>query len=112
MPETRYRIDTYSVEFNAVDRKGSRRRWGHRVLKLYSEGREVAQAVFSTQKSQIPEPYISDGIIHYFAPAGQFSEILSMLRGGHAAFIAWRPIYDPKEARDGDAVFIFEDMER
>ena len=112
MSETCYKIDSYSVEFNAVDRKGSRTRWGDRVLKIYSEGREVAKAVFSNQISQIPEPYIADGVIHYFAHADQLSEILIMLNGRHEAFISWRPIYDPKESGDGDAVFIFKDMER
>jgi hypothetical protein len=107
MSETRYKIDAYSVEFYAVDRKGSRLRWGDRVLKLYAEGREVAKAVFSNEISQIPEPYISDGKIHYFGPADQFPQLLSMLRGGLPASIAWRPAHDPKEAMDGDAVFIF-----
>jgi hypothetical protein len=109
MAETRYRIDAYSVEFYAVDKKGSRTRWGDRLLRLFSEGREVGQAVFSEEFSAIPEPFLADGKIHYFAPAGQFGDLLKMLDGRREAFILWRPAHDPKEPDDGDALFIFKD---
>lgn len=108
MTETRYKIDRYSIEFFAVDRKGNRRRWGDRVLKLFSDGRLVAQAVFSSQVKDIPEPYMADGKIYYFAHSDQVSELLKMLQTAHAAYIAWKPVHDPREFNDGDAVFIFE----
>ena len=111
MAETRYKIDNYTVEFYAVDRKGSRKRWGDRGLKIYSDGREIASAIFSDEDSSIPEPYMADGKIHYFAPSSQFSDLLAMLRKEKNSYIAWRPAYDPKESLDGDAVFVFEDME-
>ena len=111
MAELRYTIDRYTVEFYSVDRKGSRRRWGDRIVNLYSGGRLVGKAVFSGSASDIPEPYAADGIIHYFAPLDQFPTLLELLGRGHSASILWKPAHDPKEPNDGDAVIIIEPIE-
>lgn len=103
-----YKIDTYSVRIFARDSKGRRTRWGDRIILLYSEGKEVAQAVFSKTGKEAPEPYFSEGKIYYFADSDQFSDVLYLLRHEKPIYIAWEPVHDPKEAEDGDAYFYTE----
>jgi hypothetical protein len=100
-----YRIDSYSVLIFGSDLKGRRTRWGDKIIHINSGGKEVAQAVFAIEGSEIPEPYFSDGKIFYFAPSSQFESILSLLKGENPVYIAWEPIHDSKEPNDGDAYF-------
>lgn len=108
MAVTKYRIDAYSVKIFGNDSTGSRTRWGDRCIHLYSEGKEVAQAVFAKPGQDVPEPYFSDGKIFYFAYGDQFHDVLCLLRYESPVFIAWEPVHDPKEPEDGDAFFITE----
>ena len=108
MSVTKYKIDAYSVKIFGNDSKGSRTRWGDRCIYLYSEGKEIAQAVFAKMGQDVPEPYLSEGKIYYFASGDQFHDVLSLLRDENPVFIAWEPVYDPKEPEDGDAFFFME----
>ncbi len=105
MQATSYRIDSYSIYVYAKDRKGGRTRWGDKLIHLFSEGREVAQAVFAREGFDAPEPYFSTGKIYYFAQSYQFHAVIDLLRAEKPVYIAWQPIYDPKEPQDGDAYF-------
>jgi len=107
-----YKIDSYTVKIYASDLKGRRTRWGDKVIHIYSEGKEVAQAVFAVEGSKIPEPYFEDGKIFYFAPSSQFRYVLGLLQGPNPMSIAWEPIHDPKETNDGDAYFFTEAVKR
>jgi len=100
-----YKIDSYSIQIYASDLKGRRTRWGDKVIQIFSDGKEVAQAVFAIEGSKIPEPYYADGKIFYFASNSQFKSVLSLLRSTDIVYIAWDPIHDPKEPNDGDAYF-------
>ena len=100
-----FRIDSYSVQLYARDRKGDRVRWGDKVIYLYSGRNLVAQAVFSREGSDEPEPYFAGGKIFYFAQGEQYAAVLDLLRNEKPVHIAWKPIADPKERRDGDAFF-------
>ena len=111
MPATSYKIDAYSVKIFAKDTKGRRTRWGDRTILVYSGGTEVAQAVFSKPGHECPEPYFSEGKIFYFADSHQFSDVLYLLRHEKPVYIAWEPVYDPKEPEDGDAYFYTEARE-
>jgi hypothetical protein len=102
---TEYKIDDYSVEIYSSDLKGARTRWGEKIIRLYSGGREVAQAVFAREGAELPEPYLSGGKIFYFAPGSQFPDVIGLLRSEKAVFIVWKPISDPQEDNDGDAYF-------
>lgn len=108
MAATRYKIDTYSVKIFGNDSKGRRTRWGDRCIHLYSEGKEVAQAVFAKPGHEVPEPYFSEGKIYYFAGSDQFADVLNLLRQEKPVYIAWEPVHDPKEPEDGDAFFFTE----
>jgi len=108
MEITSYKIDGYKVQIYANDKKGGRTRWGDKAILLYSGGECVAQAVFSCDDTEIPEPYISSGKIYYFAPSSQYSDVIDLLRNEKPVYIAWKPVSDPKETRDGDAYFYTE----
>lgn len=105
MAITSFKIDSYCVQLYAIDRKGGRTRWGDKTILLYSGGIEVAQAVFAGEGFSPPEPYFSAGKIYYFAQASMYAAVIDLLRNEKTVHIAWRPISDPKEARDGDAFF-------
>ena len=105
MAITSFKIDSYCVQLYAIDRKGVRTRWGDKTILLYSGGREVAQAVFAGEGFSPPEPYFSAGKICYFAQAGMYGPVIDLLRNEKTVHIAWKPVSDPKEARDGDAFF-------
>lgn len=111
MRETIYKIDGYSIQIYAKDRKGRRTRWGDKLIILYSQGREVAQAVFARENFEAPEPYFSGGKIHFFAQSYQFDAVMDLLRNEGSIYIAWQPVFDPKEPHDGDAYF-FTDTHR
>lgn len=100
-----YKIDSYSVQLYAIDRKGGRTRWGDKTILLYSRGREVAQAVFAEEGSKPPEPYFSNDKIFYFAHASQYDAVIDLLRNEKSVYISWKPVSDPKEPQDGDAFF-------
>jgi len=106
MKTVSFPIDDYTIELYAVDRKGKRTRWGNRIIRLCSGGTEVAQAVFSKDEKEIFEPYHEGNQIHYFAPVSQYPAVLDLLRNEKSVHIAWKPILDPKESRDGDAYFV------
>ncbi|UCE40430.1 MAG: hypothetical protein JSV17_13340 [Candidatus Aminicenantes bacterium] len=108
MAATSYKIDSYSVKIFGNDSKGSRTRWGDRCIHLYSEGEEIAQAVFAKPGQEVPEPYFSEGKIYYFAGSDQFVDVLNLLRHESPVYIAWEPVHDPKEPEDGDAFFFTE----
>ena len=108
MAVTSYKIDSYCVKIFGNDSKGSRTRWGDRCIHLYSEGKEIAQAVFAKPGHEVPEPYFSEGKIYYFAGGDQFADVLNLLRQDNPVYIAWEPIHDPKEPEDGDAYFFTE----
>lgn len=105
MKETSFKIDSYSIQVYAKDRKGSRTRWGDKIIDLYSGGRQVAKAVFAREGFKAPEPYFSEGMIYYFAQGYQYASVIDLLRNEKPVYIAWKPIADPKEPRDGDAYF-------
>ena len=105
MKITEYRIDSYTVEIYSSDLKGARTRWGEKIIRMYSEGREVGQAVFAREGAELPEPYLSGGKIFYFAPGPQYADVLDLLRNQRPVFLAWKPISDPQEPDDGDAYF-------
>ena len=105
MTRTEYKIDNYSIEIYANDLKGGRTRWGQKLIRLFSEGREVAQAVFARDDKEVPEPYLSGEKIFYFAPHHYYSDVLDLLRNEKPVYIAWMPVSDPKEPGDGDAYF-------
>lgn len=105
-----FKIDSYSVQLYAVDRKGGRTRWGDKTILLYSAGREVARAVFAGEGSKPPEPYFSEGKIFYFSHASQYTAVMDLLRNEKSVYITWRPISDPKEPQDGDAFFHTDSM--
>ncbi len=102
-----YVIDGYVIEIFSIDKRGKRTRWGDKLIKLYSEGKNVGQAVFASEGERPPEPYHSEEKIYYFAPSSQYQVILDLLRNMEAnpVYFAWRPTNDPKETNDGDAVF-------
>jgi hypothetical protein len=108
MAVTSFKIDSYFVKIFGNDSKGSRTRWGDRCIHLYSEGKEVAQAVFAKHGQEVPEPYFSGGKIYYFAGGDQFADVLNLLRHEDPVYIAWEPVHDPKEPEDGDAFFSTE----
>jgi len=103
-----FKIDNYKVELYAKDRKGGRKRWGDKIIYLYSNGREVAQAVFASEHAKAPEPYYAEGKIYFFAEAYQYDAVIDLLRNEHPVYIAWKPVYDQKEPHDGDAYFYTE----
>lgn len=105
MAETRYQIDAFQIEIYSVDRKGGRTRWGDRKIRLFSRGKEVAQAVFAKCGEKCPEPYFAEGKIFYFASSSQYPDVLDLLRHENPVFICWNPVHDPKESQDGDAFF-------
>lgn len=100
-----YVIDSYAIEIFSIDKRGKRTRWGDKVITLYSEGKNVGQAVFASEGERPPEPYYTDGKIYYFAPWGQYQIVLDLLKNTKPVYFAWRPTNDPKESNDGDAVF-------
>lgn len=108
MAVTVFKIDAYSIKIFGNDNKGRRTRWGDRSITLFSEGKEVGQAVFAKPGHEAPEPYFSEGKIYYFATADQFSDVLYLLRNEMPVFLAWEPVHDPKEPDDGDAYFFTE----
>ncbi len=108
MKSIEYRIDSYVIEIYSSDLKGARTRWGEKIIRLYSQGKEVAQAVFAREDAELPEPYLSAGKIYYFAPGRQYADVLDLLRNEQPVCIAWKPISDPQEPNDGDAYFYTE----
>lgn len=107
MKEIRYRIDSYQVEVYSKDMKGKRTRWADRVIYLFSEDKEVAQAVFAQENEKVPEPFLGeDNKIYFFAPGSRFLEVLEILCLFQSVYIVWQPISDPQEERDGDAYFV------
>lgn len=108
MPRISFKIDDFSIKLYAVDNKGTRKRWGDRIIQMYFGGKEVARAVFGSPLKDIPEPHFSGGIIHYFASTDQFEAVAELLRGGRIVYIAWEPVRDTKEKNDGDAYFYTE----
>jgi hypothetical protein len=112
MEAVKHKIDSYTIKIYASDLKGQRTRWGDKVIHIYSEGKEVGQAVFALEGSRIPEPYMEDGRIFFFAPGSQFQNVLSLLKGSEPVYIVWEPIHDPKEPNDGDAYFFVEPVKR
>jgi len=105
MKTIEYKIDNYAVEVYASDLKGARTRWGEKLIRLYSEGKEIAQAVFARKEEKVPESYISEGKIFYFAPDYHYAAVMDLLRNEKPVYIVWQPVYDPKEPNDGDAFF-------
>jgi hypothetical protein len=105
MDVTRFKIDSYSVQIFGTDSKGRRTRWGDKVIRLYSNDNEAAQAVFAKTGHEIPEPYFSAGKIYYFAESDQFPAVIDLLRNERPVYIVWEPVHDPKEPNDGDAYF-------
>ncbi len=105
MEATSFKIDSYTIQVYAKDMKGGRTRWGDKVIYLYSEGRNIAQAVFAREGCKAPEPYFSGGKIYFFAQAYQYSAVIDLLRNEKPVYVAWKPISDPKELQDGDAYF-------
>jgi hypothetical protein len=108
MKITSFKIDSYSVHIYARDRKGRRTRWGDKMIRLFSEGREVAQAVFAREGFEAPEPYFSGGKIYFFAQSEVYPSVINLLQSDKTVYIAWKPVPDPKEASDGDAYFYTE----
>lgn len=108
MKITSFKINAYSVQIYAKDRKGIRTRWGDKMIQLYSEGREVAQAVFAREDFEAPEPYFSGGKIYFFAQSELYSSVINLLQSKETVYIAWEPVSDPKEPNDGDAYFYTE----
>lgn len=108
MPKTSYKIETFGVKIFGNDSKGRRTRWGDRSIHLFSMGKEIAQAVFAKPGHDVPEPYLKDRKIYYFAASDQFSDVLNLLRSEEQVYIAWEPVHDPKEPDDGDAFFYTE----
>ena len=100
-----YPIDSYVVEIYARDLKGARTRWGEKIIRLFSQGREVAQAVFAREDVEVPEPYLSGEKIFYFASGHQYRDVIDLLRHEAPVHIVWKPISDPQEPNDGDAYF-------
>lgn len=100
-----YRVDGYSVELYGADRKGKRTRWGDKIIHIYSAGKNVGQAVFTAEGEDNQDSYFADGKIYYFAPGSQFQSVLQLLESSTIIHFAWRPVHDPKESNDGDAVF-------
>ena len=98
-------IDSCCVQLYVIDRKGGRTRWDDKTILLYSGGEQVAQAVFAGEGFSPPEPYFSGGKIHYFSQASMYGAVIDLLRNEKTGHIAWKPVSDPKEARDGDAFF-------
>lgn len=107
-----HKIESYTVQIYASDLKGRRTRWGDKVIRLYSGGREVAQAVFALEGKKILEPYYADGKIYYFGPCSQFESVLNLLQSADPVYIAWESIHDPKEPNDGDAYFFTDPVQR
>jgi len=108
MVKTSYKIDNYAVKIFGNDSKGSRTRWGDRCIQLFSEGKEIAQAVFAKPGQEVPEPYLKEEKIYYFAASDQFVDVMYLLRNEKPVYIAWEPVHDPKEPDDGDAFFYTE----
>ena len=108
MKVKRFKVDKYSIKLYANDRKGSRTRWGDKVIEIYSDEKHVASAVFARKGATAPEPYFSDGKIYYFAQADQYAAVIDLLRNDNPVYIVWEPVYDQKEPNDGDAYFYVE----
>jgi hypothetical protein len=108
MAVTKFKIDSYVIKIFGNDSKGHRTRWGDRVINLFNEEKEIAQAVFAKPGQEVPEPYFSEGKIYYFAGGDQFADVLNLLRNEKLVYIAWEPVHDPKEPEDGDAYFYAE----
>jgi hypothetical protein len=107
-----YRVDGYSVELYGADKKGKRTRWGDMIINIYSGGKNVGQAVFTAEGENTQDSYFADGKIYYFAPGSQFPNVLNLLKTSAAVHFAWRPVHDPKESNDGDAVFYTDQLLR
>ena len=103
-----HKIDSYVIKIFGNDSKGRRTRWGDRCIQLFSEGKEIAQAVFAKSGHDVPEPYVKEGKIYYFAANDQFADVLFLMRNEEPVHIAWKPMHDPKEPDDGDAFFFTE----
>jgi len=108
MKVKKFKVDTYSIKLYANDRKGSRTRWGDKMIEIYSGGKHVASAVFARKDITVPEPYFSEGKIYFFAQADQYASVIDLLRNEKPVYIVWEPVYDPKEPNDGDAYFYVE----
>jgi len=105
MTITSFKIDSYCVQLFAIDRKGGRTRWGDKTILLYSGEELVGQAVFAGEGFSAPEPYFSGGKIYFFSQASMYGPVIDLLRNEKTVHIAWKPVSDPKEPRDGDAYF-------
>lgn len=105
MKKVEYKIDKYSIKLFAHDKKGKRRRWGDKVITLFSEGREIGRAVFAAEGERIPEPYFADSLIYFFAPGYQYKAVKNLLEGDGPVYLVWEYVSDPKEPQDGDAYF-------
>lgn len=105
MRKIEYKIDKYSIKLFAQDKKGKRKRWGDKVITLFSGGQEIGRAVFAAEGENVPEPYCADDMIYFFAPSTQYQAVKDLLEGDRPVYMIWESVSDPKEPQDGDAYF-------
>ena len=107
-----YRVEGYSIELFGTDKKGKRKRWGDKIINIYSGGNNVGQAVFTAEGEDSQDSYSADGKIYYFAPGSQFQSVFDLIKSNIAVYFAWRPVFDSKEPNDGDAVFYTDQINK
>jgi len=100
-----YRVSGYTIELYGTDRKGKRTRWGDRIIKIFSDEKEVGQAVFAADGEDVQDSYCADGKIYYFGHGNQYRNVLDLLESKTPIHFAWHPVHDTKESNDGDALF-------
>ena len=105
MRKIEYKIDKYSIKLFAPDKKGKRRRWGDKVITLFSGGKEIGRAVFAAEGEKVPEPYFAEDKIYFFAPGSQYQAVKNLLDTDRPVYLVWESVSDPKEPQDGDAYF-------
>ena len=105
-----YKIDSFDIRLYGNDQKGGRTRWGDKVIRLTSKGKEIGQAVFAREGAKSPEAYCSGDKIFFFAPSSQYSAVVELLRRPEPVYLNWESVNDPKEKDDGDAFFSNEPL--
>lgn len=105
-----YKIDSFNIRLYGNDQKGGRTRWGDKVIRLTSKGKEIGQAVFAREGAKSPEAYCSGDKIYFFAPSSQYSAVVELLRRPEPVYLNWESVNDPKEKDDGDAFFSNEPL--
>ena len=105
MPELHHKIDNYLVRLYGNDTKGRLTRIDDKEILLYAGGKLVGHASFAKEGNKTGDSHVYQDVVYFRAPSSQYPQVIDLLRNENPVYIAWRPIADPKEPKDGDAYF-------